>query len=543
MSKGEGAERIALYMRVSSEEQVERMSIGTQEEFLDQYCALYGHEVADVYKDEAISGTVPMHERPEGRRLLDNAKTGAFGTVLVYRLDRVGRSLLVVVDAHDRLGESGIALKSANEPIDTSTPAGRLIFQMLASFAEFERGTIRERTRHGLHRAFRKGKHSGRIPYGYKLTPDESGLEVVEEETAVVRQILANVAGGSTLYGESKRLNDEGVPSPGWRFKSGERKYGVAWSPSTIATIVHQSAYSGVHRVKADKGYIEREVPPIVESGLQKRAEAALQANRHRASAQRKAARKYLLSGLVTCGICGYACSGHTSTRRGKKYPYYGCMSSNRPELGTHSAQPHYAPRTSAPWLEDLVWSDVKMFVTNPGEVLERVREQLQDEVNTEDLSARLKGFEKRLVAKQGEKDRYVRLYAQGHISEGELETYLADLKNQIGNLRLLIDATEADLSRRRERVQEADTTVAWLNLLRERAEEIEEDTPEAFVKRQQLVRLLVDRIALHRGEGRKTTVMITYRFGPPDGRAEVGAGVVGNERNSEEFPKERKKP
>ncbi len=102
----------------------------------------------------------------------------------------------------------------------------------------------------------------------------------------MVRQILANVAGGSTLYGESKRLNEDGVPSPGWRFESGERKYGVAWSPSTIATIVHQSAYSGDHRVKAETGYIERVVPPIGEPGLQKRAEAALQANRHRASAR-----------------------------------------------------------------------------------------------------------------------------------------------------------------------------------------------------------------------------------------------------------------
>jgi hypothetical protein len=332
------------------------------------------------------------------------------------------------------------------------------------------------------------------------------------------------------------------VPSPGWRFKGGERKYGVAWSPSTVATIVHQSAYSGVHRVKADKGYIEREVPPIVEPGLQIRAEAALQANRHRASARRKGARKYLLSGLVTGGICGYACTGHTSTRRDKKYPYYGCTSSNRPELGANSAQPHNAPRMSASLLEDLVWSDVKRFVTDPGEVLERVRDQLQDEGDTEDLSARLKGPEKRLVAKQGEKDRYVRLYAQGHISEGELETYLADLRNQMGNLRLLIQASEADIAQRRERVQVADTTVAWLNLLRERAEEIEEDTPEAFVKRQQLVRLLVERITLHRGEGRKTTVVITYRFGPPDDRSGVEAGVAGNERNSEEFPKERRK-
>jgi hypothetical protein len=195
----------------------------------------------------------------------------------------------------------------------------------------------------------------------------------------------------------------------------------------------------------------------------------------------------------------------------------------------------------SAPWLEELVWSDVKRFVSSPGEVLERVREQLQDEHDTEDLSARLKDREKRLAAKQSEKDRYVRLYAQGHISEGELETYLADLKNQIGNLRLLIEATEVDLSERRERVQAADTTVAWLNLLRERAEEIEEDTPEAFVKHQQLVRLLVERITLHRGEGRKTTVVITYRFSPPDDSAEVGVGVLGNGRNSEEFPKGRK--
>jgi hypothetical protein len=109
-------------------------------------------------------------------------------------------------------------------------------------------------------------------------------------------------------------------------------------------------------------------------------------------------------------------------------------------------------------------------------------------------------------------------------------------------DLRLQIEATKTDLSQRRERVQVADTTVAWLNLLRERAEEIEEDTPEAFVKRQQLVRLLVERIALNRGEGRKTTVVITYRFGPPEDRAEVEAGVVGNGRNSEEFPKERKK-
>jgi DNA invertase Pin-like site-specific DNA recombinase len=69
--------------------------------------------------------------------------------------------LLGIVDADDRLGAYGVALRSTTEPVDTSSPSGRLIFQMLASFAEYERGTIRERTQAGLHRAFRNDKHTG----------------------------------------------------------------------------------------------------------------------------------------------------------------------------------------------------------------------------------------------------------------------------------------------------------------------------------------------------------------------------------------------
>jgi site-specific DNA recombinase len=200
-----GAESVALYLRVSSEEQRDRETIEIQRDFLTQYCELYGLEVADVYADDGVSGTIPLHERPEGRCLLEDARDGKFQTLLVYRLDRLGRSLLVIVDAHDRLQAAGVSLRSATEPIDTSTPSGRLIFQMLASFAEYERETIGERTRAGLHRAFRNGKHAGRIPYGYRLAQDETSLEVVEEEARIVHEIITNMAEGSTLYGESKR--------------------------------------------------------------------------------------------------------------------------------------------------------------------------------------------------------------------------------------------------------------------------------------------------------------------------------------------------
>src|SRR5215217_3829645 len=187
-------ERVALKLRVSSEEQRDRETIEIQREFLEQYCRLYGLEVVDTYADDGVSGTIPLHERPEGRRLLEDAKAGKFDTVLVYRLDRLGRSLLVIVDAHDRLQEAGVALKSATEPIDTSTPAGRLIFQMLASFAEFEKESINERTKAGKNRAYRGGVQVGLIPYGFDIAED-GYFVIVEEEAAIVRDVIRNVAG------------------------------------------------------------------------------------------------------------------------------------------------------------------------------------------------------------------------------------------------------------------------------------------------------------------------------------------------------------
>ncbi len=78
---------------------------------------------------------------------------------------------------------------------------------MLASFAEYDRENIRERTQAGMHRAFRSGKQFGRIPYGYDIN-EAGAFEVVEHEARVVREIVANVAAGSSLYSEAVRLND-----------------------------------------------------------------------------------------------------------------------------------------------------------------------------------------------------------------------------------------------------------------------------------------------------------------------------------------------
>jgi site-specific DNA recombinase len=516
---GPEPERIALYLRVSSEEQRDRETIEIQREFLERYRQLYGLEVAEIYEDDGISGTIPLHERPNGRRLIQDAQKGKFRTVVVKKLDRLGRSLLVIVDAHDRLDATGVSLRSATEPIDTSTPSGRLIFQMLASFAEYDRESIRERTQAGLHRAFRNGKYMGRISYGYSVGAD-ARLEVVPEEAAIVREIIANIAGGSTLYREAKRLNDLGLPSPGTRYPGSERKPGRSWSATTISNIVHQETYSGVHKVRVNGGEecIERESPAIVTMGLQERARAMLGQNKRYHN--RKTDRNYLLAGLVKCAVCGYACTGHTATARGKKYHYYACIDGRTEKL--RQGPPHRSPYLSAKWLEELVWSDVRRFLENPGEVLERVREQLRGEDDTQTLAQRGEDLTRRLVSKTAEKDRYVRLYAQGHISEPELEVYLTDLKNQTNNIGLLIESVEANLSEKQQRKELAETTHAWLLTLRQRVAEVEEDTAEAFQVRKQLVRLLVAGIAAGKRDGDGSTeVRITYRFNPPDEKDE----------------------
>ena len=280
---GSKPESVALYLRVSSEEQRDRETIEIQEEFLEKYCDLHKVEVAGTYKDDGVSGTIPLHERHAGRTMLEDAREGKFETVLVYKLDRLGRSLLVIVDAHDRLETSGVSLRSATEPIDTSSLSGRLIFQMLASFAEYERGTIRERTQAGMHRALRNGMFLGRLPYGYKLSPNGHDLEIVEGEAQIVREIIANIAAGATLYSECKRLNDEGIPSAGYRYRDGERRRnGGSWTASTVGRMVHQTAYSGIHRVRVEgrdgrEEIIERPVPSIVEPGVRAGGGAACQ--------------------------------------------------------------------------------------------------------------------------------------------------------------------------------------------------------------------------------------------------------------------------
>jgi site-specific DNA recombinase len=150
--------RIALYLRVSSDEQTHRKTIEAQRDFLHNWARLYDFPIAGVYEDDGVSGTIPLPERPDGARLLQDAQAGGFGAVVVYRVDRLARSLRVLMDGHTALEDAGVAIKSATEPFDSSTPIGKFLFQLLGSMAELERSTIIERMNLGRDRVTRHGR-------------------------------------------------------------------------------------------------------------------------------------------------------------------------------------------------------------------------------------------------------------------------------------------------------------------------------------------------------------------------------------------------
>jgi hypothetical protein len=159
----------------------------------------------------------------------------------------------------------------------------------------------------------------------------------------------------------------------------------------------------------------------------------------------------------------------------------------------------------------------VRQFLENPGEVIERIHAQMESDDETAELEERHTDLASRLAAKHKERDRWLHLYAQGHILEDELEIHLADLRTQLDNLKVLLSSVESDLASRREGARLVQDAEAWLLTLREHITEVEEDTEEAFEKRRQLVKLFVAGITARRDEDGHLDVRITYRFGPPE--------------------------
>jgi DNA invertase Pin-like site-specific DNA recombinase len=160
------AKRVALYVRVSTDGQ----TVENQLQELRQIAERRGWEIVETYSDAGISGAkssrrIPMVGfawRPGLDQMLNDARRRKFDVVMAWSIDRLGRSLIDLLVTIQELEAAGVDLYLDQQSIDTTSPAGRLMFQITGAFAEFERSMIRQRVKLGLKRAVARGKKLGR---------------------------------------------------------------------------------------------------------------------------------------------------------------------------------------------------------------------------------------------------------------------------------------------------------------------------------------------------------------------------------------------
>lgn len=227
--------KVAGYIRVSTAEQANTgLGLAVQRDKIQSYCNSQSWELIQIYEDGGVSGATM--DRPSFTRMLSDGKNGKYDLILTYKIDRISRSLknlLILVE--DTLAPMDIGLKSVTESfIDTSTPEGMAMFQVLGTFSELERKQITRKLTDARDKKHQDGGYAGgQIPYGYDVLHGKLVLNQVE--AAIVKSIYTMRKEGSSLRKIAKALNDQGI----------QTKRGAIWRADGIRYILTNELYTG----------------------------------------------------------------------------------------------------------------------------------------------------------------------------------------------------------------------------------------------------------------------------------------------------------
>ena len=327
-----GQVRCAIYTRKSTEDGLEQEynSLDAQREACEAYIASQRHEgwvcIPDMYDDGGFSGGTL--ERPGLQRLLKDIKTKKVDLILVYKVDRLSRSLLDFAKLVELFEDNNVSFVSITQSFCTNTAIGKLTLNMLLSFAEFERAIISERVRDKIAGAKRKGMFTGGSPVlGYDIEPDTHKLIVNPDEAKLVCQIFKlyiKTGSGQTV---AKELNGQGITTKTRWNKRGDLKQGIPWNAPSIYRVLNNRTYIGETRHL--DAIFPGEHKAIVPLELWNNVQAVLQSPE--SAAQKLRVRgEALLRGIIRCGCCGHAMYPTWTKRRGKIYRYYVCVKASK---------------------------------------------------------------------------------------------------------------------------------------------------------------------------------------------------------------------
>lgn len=410
------AERIrcAIYTRKSTEEGLDQEynTLDAQRDAGEAYVASQKHEgwvaLRTRYDDGGFSGG--NLERPALQRLLTDIERGKVDIVVVYKVDRLSRSLLDFSKIVDIFGEHDVSFVSVTQQFNTATSMGRLMLNVLLSFAQFEREIIGERIRDKVAAAKRKGKHTGGKPiFGYDVDPITKRLVVNEKEAEIVRHIFerfCEVGSGTNL---SRELNDEGYRTKEWQTRKGKVTGGARWNKAHIYRLLNNPKYIG--KVPHHDLLFEGEHEGIVPRELWTRVQTILAENSRVRGNRTRAKTPALLKGLLRCGHCGGSMGATFTKSKGRTYRYYVCIAATKNGMETCPVR-----RVAAGEIETAVVNQLRAVFRTPeivartyreaktteSEALEQLR---RDEASIEEELARFRKRATHLAEATGEDD------------------------------------------------------------------------------------------------------------------------------------------
>jgi len=299
----------AIYVRVSTDEQVkEGFSIAAQLERLRAFALSQGWEVTHEYVEEGWSAK--NINRPQLQKMLQDIKKEEIQVILVYKLDRLTRSVIDLYTLLNEFEESKVSFRSATEVYDTSTAMGRLFVTLVAALAQWEREQLVERVKVGLEQMVDEGKKPGpQELYGYKFDTDFN-CEIIEEEAEMVRWMFELYADGYGYRAIADKLNQRGIKT---------KRSAKEWGPSTVRQILINDMYIGIfrygHKIRYDTH------PPIINELLFHKVQKRMESKQ--ISDTRKG--RLMLTGLLKCSHCNeHGMNGNYDKRDHKVY--YRCM-------------------------------------------------------------------------------------------------------------------------------------------------------------------------------------------------------------------------
>jgi site-specific DNA recombinase len=360
--------RCAVYTRKSTEEGLEQPfnSIDAQKESGHAYITSRRSEgwipMADDYDDPAYSGG--SMERPALQRLFSDIECGKVDVVVVYKLDRLSRSLADFCKMIEIFDRHNVSFVSVTQSFNTGDSMGRLMLNVLLSFAQFEREVTSERIRDKFIASKKRGYWMhGVPPLGYDVV--ERRLVVNLAEAATVRRIFQRFVDTVSATKVTRELRAEGITTKAWTSKAGRKCGGQALQKCTLTAMLKNRAYLG--ELKSRGGWIQGTHEPIIDPSLWDSAQAVFTVNPQRRANLSRSRAVYPLKGILVDQE-GHAMVGwHTTKPNGKRYCYY--LSQVELKVGSGIAP---LPRLPAAEIEGLVLDQLREVLRAP-EMLERV--------------------------------------------------------------------------------------------------------------------------------------------------------------------------